>query len=68
MTHRALGDVLGVGARRIRDYEKGTGRVSPARLDALSLILGMRVSDFFADYHPSHQEGRVEDSEPEREK
>jgi transcriptional regulator with XRE-family HTH domain len=52
LTKAGLARALGVSVRRIGDYERGIGRVPPARLGALGDILDLRISDFFSGYRP----------------
>lgn len=49
MTQQQLSKQLGVTFQQIQKYEKGTNRVGASRLQAISEILEVPVSFFFAD-------------------
>ena len=47
MSQSALGNALGVSFQQIQKYERGKNRISASRLQQLSDLLSVRVSDFF---------------------
>src|SRR5690349_25038603 len=49
MSQERLGEHLGITFQQIQKYEKGTNRVGASRLQAISSILDVPVSYFFAD-------------------
>ena len=48
ISQEKLGESLGITFQQIQKYEKGTNRVGATRLQAISSILGVPVSFFFA--------------------
>jgi len=49
MSQEKLGEQLGITFQQIQKYEKGTNRVGASRLQAISEILEVPVSFFFAE-------------------
>ena len=53
MSQQRLGTALGLTFQQVQKYEHGVNRVGAARLFALSRILSVPVSFFFAGFEPA---------------
>lgn len=47
MSQSALGAVMGVSFQQVQKYERGTNRISAARLYQVSRALDLSIGDFF---------------------
>jgi transcriptional regulator with XRE-family HTH domain len=48
LSQEKLGDELGITFQQVQKYEKGVNRIGAGRLQRISEILGVPVSEFFA--------------------
>lgn len=48
MTQQELADHLGITFQQIQKYEKGTNRLTAARVQEISIILNVHILDFYA--------------------
>ena len=66
LTQQDLADAIGVTYQQAHKYERGVNRLSPGRLDQISIALSVPVSYFFEDAvaqfngADQYQRGRIE--------
>lgn len=51
LSQEKVGDELGLTFQQIQKYEKGTNRISGARLMTLAALFKVKVTDFFGNDH-----------------